>query len=155
LIYLIDKNVLQAICSRGNNTVKAWLATVDDHHLRLSAITIVEWQKGITKAARSNPESARRGQVELDAVIAGWKTQIAPIGAPEAKLWGQLLGAKEKNKDDIGLVATAKLHGWTLVTRNIGHCAGYGVRLLDPFRTPPHVLEPADQASTLSGYSAP
>ncbi len=55
---------------------------------------------------------------------------------------GQLLGTKEKNKDDVGIVATAKLHGWTLVTRNIDHCTGYGVRLLDPFKSPPRIVEP-------------
>lgn len=143
MIYLVDKNVLQAMGSKGDDNVKAWLAGIDEHQLRFSAITIVEWQKGITKIARDKPESARRGQSDLDGfIIAHWGAQIAPVGPREAKLWGQLLGAKEKNKDDVGLVATAKLHGWTLVTRNIDHCAGYGVRLLDPFRSPPLIVEP-------------
>lgn len=84
----------------------------------------------------------RRGQSDLDGFAACWGAQIAPVGAREAKLWGQLLGAKEKNKDDIGLVATAKLHGWTPVTRNIDHCAGYGVRLLNPFKKPLLIIEP-------------
>ncbi len=141
MIYLIDKNVLQAMGPKGDANVKTWLAAVDEYLLRFSAITIVEWQKGITRIARDKPESARRGQADLDDFISRWGDQIAPVGMREARLWGQLLGAKEKHRDDIGLVATAKLHGWTLVTRNIGHCSGYGVRLLDPFKTPPRIVE--------------
>ena len=34
------------------------------------------------------------------------------------------------------MVATAKLHGWTFVTRNVGALASSGVRLLNPFQPP-------------------
>ena len=143
MIYLIDTNVFKHIGPSGDANVRAWFASVDDHQIRISAITVLECQKGLTKAARTNATSAAQGQVQLDAILAAWKNQIIPIGHQEAKLWGELLGAKEKNKNDVGLVATAKLHGWTLATRNIQDCTGYGVRLLDPFKKPPRIIEPA------------
>lgn len=34
------------------------------------------------------------------------------------------------------MAATALVHGWTLVTRNVGDVASTGVRLLDPFTGP-------------------
>ena len=147
VIYLIDRNVLQTITTKRDDNVNAWLATIDKHRLHFSALPIFEWQKGISRIARSKPESAKRGQADLDDFIARWEPQIASIGAQEAKLWGRFLGTKEKNKDDVGIVATAKQHGWTVVSRNIDHCIGYGVRLLNPFKAPPFIINAEPETS--------
>jgi predicted nucleic acid-binding protein len=41
------------------------------------------------------------------------------------------------------MAATALVHGWTLVTRNVSDVASTGVRLLDPFTRIPTRLAPS------------
>jgi len=39
-----------------------------------------------------------------------------------------------KSVDDAGLAATARVHGLTVVTRNIKDFDGRGVKVVDPFK---------------------
>jgi len=50
--------------------------------------------------------------------------------------WGRLNSVTRLPVVDGLLAATAKVRGWTLVTRNTRDVAGTGVRLLDPFAPP-------------------
>jgi hypothetical protein len=65
--------------------------------------------------------------------------RILPITREIADLWGELLGRTEKNVDDTGLAATARVYGLVLVTRNTRHVAGRGATRLDPFKTSPEI----------------
>jgi predicted nucleic acid-binding protein len=51
--------------------------------------------------------------------------------------WARLLGAKDKNQRDRALAATARVHGFVLVTRNIDDIRGCDVRVLNPFKADP------------------
>ena len=45
-LYLLDENVIAEMRPGGDVTVAAWLKTVDDAQLRLSAITFFEKRRG-------------------------------------------------------------------------------------------------------------
>lgn len=68
-----------------------------------------------------------------------YSSQIAPIGVAEARKWGELVGAKEKHDKDMGILATAIVQGWTVVTLNVDHFKGRGAVVLDPSKRPPRL----------------
>lgn len=81
----------------------------------------------------------------LKAIAATEKTfadRIIPVDAAVVEEWTRMLGAKNKDRWDIALAATALVHGLVLVTRNIKDFEGRGVRLLEPFCDPPLRIEP-------------
>lgn len=139
--YLLDENVLREFGARGDRNVHKWLATVDDTDLRLSVATLFEKRRGAEMLARRDPE---RAHVLLDAIALlerAYADRIIPIDALVVNEWARMLGAKNKDRWDLALAATARVHGLVLVTRNTRDFMGRGVRLLNPFLDPPRATE--------------
>ena len=86
---------------------------------------------------KRNPTLAAARLAELDALEAAYGSRLVPIDGPIVAEWARLLGAKDKNQRDRALAATARVHGFVLVTRNIDHMHGCNVQVLDPFRPNP------------------
>ncbi len=74
---------------------------------------------------------------ELDALEAAYKARLVPIDAAVMAEWARLLGVKDKNQRDRALAATARVHGFVLVTRNIDDVRGCDVRVRNPFKANP------------------
>lgn len=49
-------------------------------------------------------------------------------------------GHADEHIDDMGLVATAILRGFLLVTRNVDDVRGHGAVVLNPFKDPPELI---------------
>ena len=62
--------------------------------------------------------------------------RILPVTREVAEEWGRLTSRKAIPSIDGLLAATARVHGLTLVTRNVRQLAAVGVPLLDPFGAP-------------------
>jgi predicted nucleic acid-binding protein len=139
--YLLDENVLRELHRRGHENVRRWFATVNDTDLRLSAATLFEKRRGAEALRRRDPERAAKLLAAIDALQKTFSDRIVPIDAEIVAEWTRLLGGKNKDRWDLALAATARVHGFVLVTRNVKDFAGRGVRLLDPFRDPPVVIE--------------
>ena len=67
--------------------------------------------------------------------------RIIAIDEPVVAEWTRLLGNKNKDRWDVALAATARVHGPVLVTRNVSDFEGRGVRGLNPFKSPPEILD--------------
>jgi predicted nucleic acid-binding protein len=133
--FLIDTNVFREIGkSEPNRNVVAWLRSVDDVDLAISALTVREVSKGVAKLRDGKPEVADRLEQRVAEVFTAFGERILPVSREVAELWGQLLAESDKHVDDTGLAATARVHGLVLVTRNLRHVASRGVRTLDPFK---------------------
>lgn len=140
-LYLLDENVLREAGARGNENVRRWLATIDDTDLRLSAATLFEKRRG---AYALKSRDAQRSAVLLAAIDALEKLfadRIIPIDAPVVTEWTRLLAGKNKDRWDLALAATARVHRLVLVTRNVRDFAGREVRVLNPFKDPPEEFE--------------
>ncbi|MBY3135477.1 type II toxin-antitoxin system VapC family toxin [Rhizobium laguerreae] len=140
--YLLDENVLREFSQRGNASVRKWIASVDDAELRLSVATLFEKRRGAEMLKRRDPERAAaiiRGIANLEKAFAD---RILPVDSTVVEEWTRLLGAKNKDRWDLALAATARVHGLVLVTRNIKDFEGRGTRLLNPFTDPPERIEP-------------
>jgi predicted nucleic acid-binding protein len=125
--------------SKPHQNVEAWLATVDDTDLAISAINVCEIWKGIEKKRARDPDLADGLEAGAKAVFSAYQGRILPVDEAVATRWGRLLGQSEKNVNDTGLAATAYVHGLVLVTRNVSDVLGRGVDILDPFKRPAQI----------------
>ena len=138
--FLLDTNVFREIGrATPHANVAAWLDTVDDGDLTISVLTVREVRKGIVRLRATKPNVADDIEKRVTENLIAFGERVLPVTREVANLWGELLGRSEKNVDDTGLAATARVHGLVLVTRNIRHVAGRGAATLDPFKTSPRV----------------
>jgi len=140
--YLLDTMVLKEIGrSVPHENVEAWLATVDDSDLAISAISVREIWKGIEKKRASAPSLAGSLEAAATRILIAFEERIVPIDERVAQRGGALLGQSDKHIEDAGLAASASVHAMILVTRNIAHTLGRGAPLLDPFKRPARLHE--------------
>ncbi|HXZ14434.1 MAG TPA: type II toxin-antitoxin system VapC family toxin [Roseiarcus sp.] len=135
--YLLDTNVVRELGKTSpHKNVAAWLRSVDDADLAISALTVREIAKGVAKLRSTKPETAAALGATVTAIFDAFEERILPIDRAVAAAWGEALGESEKHVDDAGLAATAHVHGLIVVTRNVKDFDGRGVTLLDPFKAP-------------------
>jgi predicted nucleic acid-binding protein len=133
--YLLDTNVLRELGKTSpHKNVAAWLKSVDDADLAISALTVREIAKGVVKLRKTKPDTAAALAATVAAIFDAFDGRILPIDRAVASVWGEALGESEKHVDDAGLAATARVHGLIVVTRNVKDFDWRGVTLLDPFK---------------------
>jgi predicted nucleic acid-binding protein len=138
LRYLVDTDVLGKKDGPNGANIRKWLASVDDHLLAISALTIFEIEKGIQrKRDADDHELVGRLQSSLEQVKVGFADRILPLDALIAQSWGKIAGADPKQWIDRCLIATAKEQGMILVTCNSKDMKGRGVEVINPERNPP------------------
>ncbi len=117
---------------RPHGGVVAWLKSVSDEDLHLSAVTLGELQAGVEITRAQDP--AKAGAIEA------WVDQIAeahavlPIDGRCLRMWARLLRGKSDELIEDGMIAaTAVVHQLTVVTRNVRDYSQFPVKTLDPF----------------------
>lgn len=135
-IYLLDTNVISELRrARPHGAALAWLKSVDDADLRLSAVTLGEIQAGIEMTRKQNPARAAELEQWLDPVAGSWN--VLPIDGVVFRLGAKLMhGRSDDLIEDAMIAATAKTHGFTVETRNVRDFEVFGVPTLDPFEAP-------------------
>jgi predicted nucleic acid-binding protein len=132
-MYLLDTNVVSELRRiRPHKGVLAWLASVDDADLHLSAMTIGEIQSGIEMTRQQ--DRAKAGEIEA------WLDQIAltynvvSMDGACFRCWARLMhGKSDTLAEDAMIAATALTHRLTIVTRNVRDFALLAVPTLNPF----------------------
>ncbi|HEY8262108.1 MAG TPA: type II toxin-antitoxin system VapC family toxin [Methylosinus sp.] len=132
-MYLLDTNVVSELRrAKPHGAVLAWLESVPDSSLRLSALTLGEIQAGVEKLRSRDPKKAEE--------IENWADQIeqtfavVPVDAKIFRLHARWMHARPDHCYEDALIAvTAKIHDLTVVTRNTEDFARYDIALLDPF----------------------
>jgi predicted nucleic acid-binding protein len=143
LTFLIDTNVISELRkkTRCNANVAAWYATVDNSGLYLSVLVTGEIRKGIEQIKQRDPIRPAKLEAWLTEIEMLYEDRIIPIDREITDQWGRFSAMRTLPAVDGLLVATAKVKGLTLVTRNIKNVVGLGVLLLnpiDPQLTLPH-----------------
>jgi toxin FitB len=113
----------------------AWLESVSNEHLHLSAVTMGEIQSGI-EITRDGTRKAAEIEAWLDQVAGAYN--LLAIDARTFRIWARLMHHKsDRLIEDAIIAATAAVHGLTVVTRHVSDFEGLRVRTFNPFRGRP------------------
>lgn len=133
--FLLDTNVISEIRKRdrAHPNVARWVERTPVEEMGTSVIVLADIRRGIELKRQRDPQQAR----SLDQWFVQMRTRLGgrvlAIDEPIAEAWAQLGIPDPLPFTDGLLAATAKVHGLTLVTRNVADIATTGVLFLDPF----------------------
>jgi predicted nucleic acid-binding protein len=136
-MYLLDTNVISELRRpRPHGAVVAWVRSVADSDLHLSAVTLGEIQAGIELTR--DQDAAKADEIAQWADLVSASYNVLPMDAQTFRLWARLMhGRSDTLYEDAMIAATAKLHQLTVVTRNVGDFAHFDVDLFNPFESNP------------------
>lgn len=132
-MYLLDTNIVSELRKpRPHGGVVAWLETIADENLHLSAVTLGEIQAGI--------EITREQDAQKAVVIEAWADQVSgtynvlAMDAATFRLWATLMHRQSNTVyEDAMIAATALRHKLTVVTRNVRDFERFNVTIFNPF----------------------
>ena len=132
-MYLLDTNVVSELRKpKPHGAVVAWLQSISDADLHLSAVTLGEIQAGIELTREQ--DRAKATEIETWANLLTASYNILPMDGESFRLWARLMHRKPDSLyEDAMIAATARVHQLTVVTRNVGDFGGFKVDLLNPF----------------------
>ena len=134
MTYLLDTNVLSETRKRQPAaSVADWIAATPPERLHVSVLTLGEIEQGIARVrGRGDPHQASALERWLRDVETGFEDRVLPVTLPVAAAWGRQQYAQLPVIDAL-IAATARVHGMTVVTRNVKDFELAGVQVLNPF----------------------
>jgi predicted nucleic acid-binding protein len=133
--FLLDTNIISEIRrrERAHPKVAHWVGRTPVEEIGTSVMVLAEIRRGIELKRRSDPEQAKSLDQWYSQMRARLGDRVLPIDEPVAETWS-LIGIRTPLPLIDGLLAaTAKVHGLTLVTRNVADFPVAGLSLLNPF----------------------
>ena len=133
--YLLDTNVVSELRKpRPHGAVLAWLQSLEDSQLYLSAVTLGEIQAGIEMTREQDPAKANEIESWLHQLAGSYN--ILPMDASAFRAWARLMHRKSDTLyEDAMIAATAMCHGLTVATRNVADFQALGMTVLNPFES--------------------
>jgi toxin FitB len=132
-MFLLDTNIVSELRKpKPHGAVLAWLRTVDDAQLHLSAVTVGEIQAGIELTKEQDAAKAIELENWLESVAQSYN--VLPMDASAFRHWARLMHRKSDTLyEDAMIAAIAQCHGLTVVSRNVADFKALGVKVLNPF----------------------
>jgi toxin FitB len=133
-MFLLDRNVVSELRrAKPHGAVLAWVAAQQDRDLHVSAVTIGELHAGVEITREQDPEKAGAIEAWLDQVAQSYN--VLAMDAVVFRVWAKLMhGQSDQLLEDAMIAATAKVHGLTVVTRNVRDFQALGSKTLNPFQ---------------------
>ncbi|MEC8885616.1 MAG: type II toxin-antitoxin system VapC family toxin [Pseudomonadota bacterium] len=132
-MYLLDTNIISELRKpKPHGAVVAWVQSMEDKDLFLSAVTIGEIQAGIEITREQDTIKAEQIEQWLDLVACSYN--VLPMTADIFRIWAKLMHRRSDTLyEDAMIASTAKQHHLTVVTRNTADFKDFGVKLFNPF----------------------
>ena len=133
--FLVDTNVVSELRKdeRADGGVRDWFASVDGDDLALSVLVLGEIRLGILRLGQRDAEAASRLGAWLVLVERAYDGRVLAVDSNVVEEWARLNVHRPLPVIDSLQAATARVHGLTLVTRNVADLEGVDVPLLNPF----------------------
>jgi predicted nucleic acid-binding protein len=137
-MYLLDTNVVSELrksaAGRADPAVTAWAAATEPATLFLSAIAVLELERGVLLVERRDQTQGARLRTWLEErVLPAFDDRILAVDTTVARRCAALHVPDPRSDRDALIAATALVHGLIVVSRNIADFAATGVRLLNPW----------------------
>jgi hypothetical protein len=135
-MFVLDTNVIAELRrpDRANPKVVAWAAAIPTVQFYLSAISLLEIERGALQVARKDPVQGKvlRSWIEGQ-ILPRFESRILAVDSAVALRCARLHVPDPRSERDALIAATALVHGMTIVTRNIPDFEGTGASLLNPW----------------------
>jgi len=133
---LLDTNVISELRPgkrEQSRAVRAWAAAEAFETLYLSSVTVLELRIGVERKARVDAAQGATLKAWIDAVEQEFDGRILPFTLRGARLCAPWHVPDPKSWRDSLIAATAKEHGFSLVTRNTADFEEIGLHLINPW----------------------
>jgi predicted nucleic acid-binding protein len=132
-MYLLDTNVVSELRrTRPHGAVTAWLRTLADSDIHISAVTLGEIQAGIELTRERDPAKAAEIEAWADGLLE--LPNILQMDAAAFRVWARIMHRRsDALTEDAMIAATARVHGLTVATRNLRDFQGLGVEIFNPY----------------------
>jgi predicted nucleic acid-binding protein len=132
-VYLLDTNVISELRKRKpHGGVIAWLNSVGEDTIFLSAVTLGELQAGIELTRRQDGAKAEEIEAWVDQLAQSY--QILPMDDHAFRECARLMHSRPNQLlEDAMLAATAIVHRLVVATRNTRDFGHFRVPLFNPF----------------------
>ena len=136
-MFLLDTNVISELRKAGDGradaNVATWIGAQDAGALFISAITVMELDIGVRRIERRDSTQGAMLRAWLsERVLPEFEARVLPVDMTVALRCAGLHVPDPRSDRDALIAATALVHGFTVVTRNIEDCRGTGAVLLNP-----------------------
>lgn len=138
MTYLLDTNVISELRKLGDNrcdpNVARWISEQDARLFYLSAITILELERGVLGIERRDRLQGQRLRQWLEGQVRpAFADHILPVDDAIATACAHLHVPDRRNEVDSLIAATAIVRGLVVVTRNTDDFKMTGAPLLNPW----------------------
>jgi hypothetical protein len=132
-MYLLDTNVVSELRKpKPHGAVLAWIQTVPDDQLFISALTLGELQAGAERTRKQDREKAQEIEAWIDRLSEAY--EVIPMDGTMFREWARLMaGRSDDLLEDTMIAAIARVRGLTVATRNVRDFKGLAVQVLNPF----------------------
>ncbi len=136
-MFLMDTDAVSALRRPERNPDPTrWLEAQQASDVYLSVITMGEIERGIAQQTRQDPDFARDLTQWYQRILSSFADRILPVDVAVASRWGRLSASIGNESVDLLIAATAIVHGFSVVTRNVRHFEPTGVQVINPFDNP-------------------
>lgn len=138
-MFLLDTNVISELRrqEKADRNVVTWAEANPVASSFLSAISIFEIERGALLMA---VKDAARGLVLRawidDQILPRFEGRILPVDTAVAQRCARLHVPNTRPERDAHIAATALVHGFTVVTRNMADFQPMGVAVINPWNAP-------------------
>lgn len=135
-MFLLDTNVVSAMrrAHKADQRLANWAGQADSSEFYLSVISVLEIETGVLSIERRDSIQGGILRTWLDQqIMRGFRGRILPVDEPIARQCARLHVPDRRPERDALIAATALVHRFTVVTRNVADFAPMGVKVVNPW----------------------